>query len=60
MQIDFTSLHKLMGNSICLEKDEVITFYRSLSTVNYYLLQLLLMLQFSVMGKDENGVFYYG
>jgi hypothetical protein len=60
MQFDFTSLHKLMGNSISLEKDEVIRRYRSLSTVNYYLLQLLLMLQFSVMGKDENGVFYYG
>lgn len=59
MQLDFTPLKTLMGNSISLEKDEVIRRYRSLSTVNYLLLQWLFMWQFSLMGKDDDGRFYF-
>ena len=59
MHPDFTPLKTLMGNSISLEKDEVIRRYRSLSTVNYFLLQWLFMWQFSLIGKDDEGNFYY-
>lgn len=58
MFFDLSPFQSLMGNSISLSKGEVIKRYRSLPTANYYVIQLLYMLQFSAMGKDDQGKFY--
>ncbi len=59
MYIDVSTFQFLMGNSISLSKGEVIRRYRSQSTVNYYMLQILCMLQFTMMGKDEEGKIFF-
>lgn len=39
-------------------KKEAIKRYRQISSCNYLLLQLLCMLQFSILGKDDEGKLY--
>ena len=59
MLINLSYFRSLMGNDICLSKTELIKRYRSLASVNSYLLQMLQMMQFSLMGKDEKGELYW-
>jgi hypothetical protein len=58
MLTDLGAFRSLIEKDTYLSKMELIKRYRALSTVNYILLQLLCMLQFSVMGKDEKGELY--
>lgn len=53
------SLQPLVGNGTLLSKTEVIKRYRSLKNVNYHFLQILFMMPFYCIGKDENGNLYY-
>jgi hypothetical protein len=59
MLIELSHFRSLIGNDICLSKMEIIKRYRALATVNYFLLQLLHMVPFSMMGRDENGELYW-
>ena len=59
MLFDLSPFQSLMENSIHLDREEVIKRYRSLRNVNYYLIQCLYMVQFSFMGKDDEGKFYF-
>lgn len=52
-------LQSLVGNGMLLSKAEAIRRYRSLKTADYFVLQLLFMLPFSSVGKDDEGNLYY-
>ena len=57
--LDLSVFRSLMGNDVCLTRMEIIKRYRALANANYYFLQLLYMLQFSIVGKNENGELYW-
>lgn len=59
MFMQLTTLNPLIGNGMLLDKKEVIKRYRSLKTANYFVLQLLSMIPFACIGKDEKGDLYY-
>jgi len=59
MLIDLSTFRSFMGNDTYLSKMEIIKRYRASATVNYFLLQLLCMFQFSAVGKDDNGELYW-
>ena len=58
MLYDLSAFRTLVDAGSNLTKMEAIKRYRRLSSFNYFMLQLLCMMQFSIMGKSENGEVY--
>lgn len=59
MLFHLSSFYALVGRGTFVTKAELIKRYRRIGDVNYYLLQVLCMLQFASLGKDEEGRLYY-
>jgi len=58
MLYDLSAFRTLVDAGSNLTKMELIRRYREIKGFNYLLLQLLCMMQFSIMGKNEKGELY--
>jgi hypothetical protein len=59
MLFHLLKFQSLVGHGTFVSKAELIRRYRRLDCVNSYLLQVLFVLQFVSIGKDEEGRLYY-
>jgi hypothetical protein len=59
MLFHLSTFQSLVGPGTYVSKAELIKRYRRVGRVNYYWLQILYMLPFVSVGKDEEGRLYF-